>query len=96
MTNTHPAPLTPDPIEANLSPADDRVRLNNWLPPQVGVVPKIRIGQRWINVLWVLPLGFVLAVIGVMPDGTVWQMTHLTPNDFPVGIQTHLGLNAQE
>src|ERR1700686_2126661 len=65
MTNTRPVPLTHDPIEANLSPADDRVLLNNWLPPQVGVVPKIRIGRRWINVLGVLPLGFVLAVIGV-------------------------------
>jgi DMSO/TMAO reductase YedYZ molybdopterin-dependent catalytic subunit/thiosulfate reductase cytochrome b subunit len=54
-----------DPIEANLSPADDRVLLNNWLPPQVGVVPKIRIGRRWKNVLWVLPVGFVFAVIGV-------------------------------
>jgi methionine sulfoxide reductase catalytic subunit len=35
------------------------------LPPQHGVVPKIRIGQRWINVMWALPLGFVLTVIGV-------------------------------
>src|ERR1700732_3733946 len=65
MTSTHPVPLTHDPLEANLSPADDRVLLNNWLPPQVGVVPKMRIGQRWINVLWTLPVGFVLAVIGV-------------------------------
>jgi methionine sulfoxide reductase catalytic subunit len=65
MTGSHPVPLTHDPIEANLSPADDRVLLNNWLPPQVGVVPKIRIGQRWINVLWALPVGFVLTVIGV-------------------------------
>jgi sulfoxide reductase catalytic subunit YedY len=65
MTSTHPVPLTHDAIKANLSPADDRVLLNNWLPPQVGVVPKIRIGQRWINVLWALPVGFVLAVIGV-------------------------------
>ena len=29
------------------------------------MVPKIRIGRRWFNVLWALPLGFVLAVIGV-------------------------------
>jgi hypothetical protein len=65
MTSTHPAPLTHDPIEASLSPADDRVLLNNWLPPKVGVVPKIRIGKRWINVLWSLPVGFVLIVIGV-------------------------------
>ena len=54
-----------DPIAANLSPADDRVLLSNWLPPKVGVVPKIRIGQRWISVLWALPVGFLLAVMGV-------------------------------
>jgi DMSO/TMAO reductase YedYZ molybdopterin-dependent catalytic subunit/thiosulfate reductase cytochrome b subunit len=54
-----------DPIEAKLSPADDRVLLSNWLPPQAGVVPKIRIGRHWISVLWALPIGFVLAVIGV-------------------------------
>src|ERR1700693_2205293 len=56
---------TPGPLEGALTGADDRVLLNNWLPPQVGVVPKIRIGRRWINVLWALPLGFVLIVIGV-------------------------------
>src|SRR5580698_731257 len=65
LTSAQPASLGHDPIQANLSPADDRVLLNDWLPPQVGVVPKIRIGRRWINVLWALPLGFVLAVIGV-------------------------------
>jgi sulfoxide reductase catalytic subunit YedY len=65
MMCTHPVPLAHDPIEANLGPADDHVLLNNWLPPQVGVVPKMRIGQRWINVLWALLVGFVLAVIGV-------------------------------
>ena len=57
--------MTPEPLEGALTGADDRVLLNNWLPPQVGVVPKIRIGRRWINVLWALPLGFVLGVIGV-------------------------------
>lgn len=34
-----------DPIEASLTSADDRVRLNHWLPPQAGVMPKIRIGR---------------------------------------------------
>ena len=75
MTETHPEPRAPvalvygpskhDPIAADLSPADDRVLLANWLPPKIGVVPKIRIGQRWINVLWALPIGFVLVVLGV-------------------------------
>ena len=58
-------PYSLDPIEAKLSRADDRILLNDWLPPQNGVVPKIRIGRHWINVLWILPIGFVLAVIGV-------------------------------
>jgi len=62
---TPSAPSAHDPIEAKLSPADDRVLLNAWLPPRAGVVPKIRIGRRWVNVLWVLPIGFVLAVIAV-------------------------------
>jgi len=51
-----------DPLAKSLSSADDRVRLNEWLPPQAGVVPRIRIGRRWINVLWALPLLFVLLV----------------------------------
>ena len=54
-----------DPLATTLTVADDRVRLNHWLPPQTGVVPRIRIGQRWINVLWALPLIFVLLVIGI-------------------------------
>ncbi|MFM0327178.1 molybdopterin-dependent oxidoreductase [Caballeronia glebae] len=64
MAHIHPAPPH-DPIEASLSPADDRVRLNHWLPPQAGVVPRIRIGQRWVNVLWALPIAFALLVVGV-------------------------------
>lgn len=60
-----PAPIPHDPLETKLSPADDRVRLSHWLPPQEGTVPRIRIGRRWINVLWVLPLGFSRGVIAV-------------------------------
>ena len=65
MMSTDPIPLIHDPIAANLSPADDRVFLSDWLPPQAGVVPKIRIGHRWINVLWAVPLGSILLVLGV-------------------------------
>jgi DMSO/TMAO reductase YedYZ molybdopterin-dependent catalytic subunit/thiosulfate reductase cytochrome b subunit len=64
MAHIRPAPPH-DPVEVSLSPADDRVRLNHWLPPQAGVVPRIRIGQRWVNVLWTLPIAFVLLVVGV-------------------------------
>ena len=58
-------PLVHDGIADELSPADDRVVLSKWLPPQSGVVPKIRIGRRWINVLWILPVAFLLLVLGI-------------------------------
>ena len=54
-----------DPLATKLSAADDRVRLSAWLPPQTGVVPKLRIGQRWISVLWAIPLIFVLLVVAI-------------------------------
>jgi DMSO/TMAO reductase YedYZ molybdopterin-dependent catalytic subunit/thiosulfate reductase cytochrome b subunit len=54
-----------DSLAASLSVADDRVRLNKWLPPQAGVTPKTRIGRRWINVLGLLPLVFVFLIIAV-------------------------------
>lgn len=57
--------LKHDPIAAKLSPADDRVLLSDWVPPKAGIVPRIRIGRRWINVLWALPVGFVLLVLGI-------------------------------
>ncbi|CAN7700483.1 molybdopterin-dependent oxidoreductase [Caballeronia sp. LjRoot29] len=54
-----------DPYETDLSPADDRVRLSHWLPPQAGVVPKLRIGQHWVNILWFVPVAFLFLVMGV-------------------------------
>lgn len=51
------APPAHDPIAAALSGADDRVVLSHWLPPHQGIVPRIRIGQRWVSTLWVLPIG---------------------------------------
>lgn len=47
----------PEPLRASLSDADDRIRLNHWMPPQQGIFPRIRIGQRWFNTLWCLPIG---------------------------------------
>jgi DMSO/TMAO reductase YedYZ molybdopterin-dependent catalytic subunit/thiosulfate reductase cytochrome b subunit len=64
MTPREPQPPH-DPLAMKLSSADDRVLLSSWLPPQAGVIPKIRFGRHWINVLWALPLIFVLLVIGV-------------------------------
>jgi DMSO/TMAO reductase YedYZ molybdopterin-dependent catalytic subunit/thiosulfate reductase cytochrome b subunit len=46
-----------EPLRASLSHADDRVRLDHWMRPQPGIAPRIRIGRRWINTLWALPIG---------------------------------------
>ncbi|MEO8812323.1 MAG: molybdopterin-dependent oxidoreductase [Caulobacteraceae bacterium] len=52
-----------DPLAAKLSDADDRLRLSHWLPPKQGIAPRIRIGGRWINILWALPIGAAGLVI---------------------------------
>jgi len=52
-----PAPPAYEPLEAALTSADDRLLLNHWMPPQAGIVPRIRIGQHWVNLLWALPIG---------------------------------------
>ena len=35
------------------------------MPPQTGVIPRIRIGGRWINVLWLIPLSFVVLLLAI-------------------------------
>jgi DMSO/TMAO reductase YedYZ molybdopterin-dependent catalytic subunit/thiosulfate reductase cytochrome b subunit len=52
-----------DPIAASLTPADDRIVLSHWLPPQEGIVPRIRVGRRWISTLWAIPIGAVVLVL---------------------------------
>ena len=65
MNTTSRVPPAQDPIQASLTQADDRVLLSHWMPPQAGIVPRIRFGSRWVNVLWALPIVFVLLVTSV-------------------------------
>ncbi len=60
-----PAGVTPphDPLAAKLSAADDRILLSHWLPPQEGIVPRIRIGRRWVSTLWALPIGVAVLIL---------------------------------
>ena len=37
--------------------------MSDWLPPQEGIVPRIRIGRRWISILWALPIGAAALVL---------------------------------
>jgi thiosulfate reductase cytochrome b subunit len=48
------------PLTAELSTADDRLRLSHWLPPRHGIAPHIRFGRRWFNTLWLLPIAAFL------------------------------------
>jgi hypothetical protein len=53
---TNSKSFSAEPLRTKLSDADDRIRLNHWMPPQNGIAPRIRIGRRWINTLWGLPI----------------------------------------
>jgi hypothetical protein len=46
-----------------LTRAADHIELNDWPPPRAAIVPRIRIGKRWINVLWVLPIGAAVPIV---------------------------------
>lgn len=37
--------------------------LDRWTPPRTGTVPQIRLGKYWVNVLWLIPIGFVGLVL---------------------------------
>ncbi|MGA7327164.1 MAG: molybdopterin-dependent oxidoreductase [Rhodomicrobium sp.] len=54
-----------DPLEARISKAGDSIRADAWLPPQWGEVPRIRLGRHYINVLWILPIVFVVLILGI-------------------------------
>ena len=55
----------PDPLQSRLTKASDSLRQSSWLPPQWGEMPRIRIGRRWINVCWAIPIIFVVLIAGV-------------------------------
>ena len=58
-------PQAHDSLEARISRASDSIEPSTWLPPQWAQIPRIRIGKRWVNVLWILPLAFVILVLGI-------------------------------
>ena len=63
MTENAAQPITSEPLESALTDADDRLLLNHWMPPQAGIVPRIRIGQRWLSTLWAVPIGAAALVL---------------------------------
>ncbi len=64
-----------EPLEAQLAHADDRIRLNHWIPQQWGVVPRLRIGQRWFNLMWLIPIGITLLMLGIATAQELMQLS---------------------
>jgi thiosulfate reductase cytochrome b subunit len=61
------AEVTGDPRPA-LSRGEDTVDVATWagaIPAATGVAPRVRVGSRWFNLLWLLPLGFLLLLVCV-------------------------------
>ena len=57
---------THDPLAADLTPAGARIQLEDWdrnIPPRRPIVPHIRIGKRWINVLWAVPIAGAALIV---------------------------------
>ena len=67
-----PSAVTPQALASfreELKHRDHDVVDGSWagsVPAQYGVAPRVRIGRdRWFNLLWLLPIGFVLLILAV-------------------------------
>jgi sulfoxide reductase catalytic subunit YedY len=67
-----PAGVSPDTVRSyryQLTPGEDVIDTATWAGsvPQVnGIAPRVRIGRsRWFNLLWLLPISFLLLIIGI-------------------------------
>jgi sulfoxide reductase catalytic subunit YedY len=69
-----PRPLTNEAsisqsYRSQLSTGEDTVDPSTWagsVPPEHGIAPRVRVGHnRWFNLLWLLPIGFVVLIVAV-------------------------------
>jgi methionine sulfoxide reductase catalytic subunit len=68
-----PAPgITPETVasfRSQLTIGEDVVDPSTWagsVPVAQGIAPRVRVGRsRWFNLLWLLPIGFVLLIVAV-------------------------------
>lgn len=64
-----PAPLSPDGVRSfrqQLTVGEDAVDVAKWFPESYGIPPRVRVGRnRWFNLLWLLPIGFVVLISAV-------------------------------
>jgi sulfoxide reductase catalytic subunit YedY len=67
-----PSSVSPDLVRSyrwQLTPGEDVINVDTWagsVPQVTGIAPRVRVGRsRWFNLLWLLPIGFVLLIIAV-------------------------------
>ena len=64
-----PSPTSPDGVRSfrqQLTVGEDAVDVTKWFPESYGIAPRVRVGRnRWFNLLWLLPIGFVVLISAV-------------------------------
>ncbi len=71
-TSAAPSGISPDVVRSyrwQLTPGEDVIDTATWagsVPHVNGIAPRVRLGRsRWFNLLWLLPIGFVLLIVAV-------------------------------
>ena len=63
------SPETARSFRSQLTKGDDVVDPTTWagsIPQVQGIAPRVRVGRdRWFNLLWLLPIGFVFLIVAV-------------------------------
>src|SRR5215468_2261005 len=95
-----PDPLAaPDPLEAGLSSAEDRVVVAEWsrrIPPVRARIPEVRIGKRWYSSAWLIPIALVGVIFFIAlcqqlrtyPAVQSWIASHPGTGDFQPAVTT--------
>jgi sulfoxide reductase catalytic subunit YedY len=106
MTGRPPDPAAGGPVgfRAGLSRGEDTVDVATWagaIPAASGVAPRVRVGSRWFNLLWLLPLAFLLLLIcvaaakGLRDTSSVQEFIARHPGtDLRVDRRDYLGIPA--
>lgn len=84
QTSSRESPKSVVEQRALLSKGDDSIDPATWagsLPAARGIIPRVRIGaNRWLNILWLVPVGFVLLALAVA--GAKWIRTWPSVQEF--------------
>ena len=68
MTEHEGTPASEPGFRSELTRGEETIDAATWsgsVPVSTGVTPRVRLGRRWFNLLWLLPLGFALLLVAV-------------------------------